>query len=83
MKQKVKDFKKNRASKRITKLSEAQSLLSRYIQMYEKNEITDNMMRTLAYACKTYAEISKIQYLEEIETRLVELEKRSTNEKRF
>ena len=81
MKQRVKDFKKNRASKRITRLSEAQSLLSRYIQLYEKDEISDSKLRTLSYACKTYAEISKIQYLEDLENRLTELENKAKNER--
>lgn len=81
MKKKVKEFVRNnkRASKRIEKLTDAQRLLARYIQLYEKDEITDSKLRTLSYACKTYSEISKIHYLEDFENRLTNLE--ANNEK--
>lgn len=76
MKKIVKEFAvQKRASKKISKLSDAQRLLAKYIQMYERDEISDSKLRTLSYSVKTFAEISKIQYLEVIEERLTKLEK--------
>ena len=83
MKAKVSEYieKNHRASPIIKKLSDAQRLLARYIQMFERDEIDDSKLRSLSYACKTYAEISKINYLEDIENRIEAIEK-AQNEKR-
>ena len=88
MKAKVREFiEKNktlRASPKIQKITDSQRLLARYIQMYERDEITDTKMRTLAYACKTYAEIGRINIdvveIENINQRIEAIEK-AYNEK--
>ena len=62
--------------RRIQKVQDARRLLASYIFYLQKGEINVNDAKAMAYLLIKYAELYKIESLENIELRLIELEEK-------
>ena len=81
MKKKVKKLIENKGltgikPRRIQKVQDARRLLASYIFHLQKGEIKADDAKVMAYLLIKYAELYKIESLENIELRLAELEEK-------
>lgn len=79
MKSKVKELIENKGvigikPRRISKIQDARRLLASYIYELQKGTVKGQDAKTMAYLLIKYAELYKVESLENIELRLSELE---------
>ncbi|MFC2103531.1 hypothetical protein ACFLSS_03780 [Bacteroidota bacterium] len=75
-----KRFMRINTPKRISKIKDARRLLANLIYLFQSGEISSDYLKTLCYALIKYSELYKVETLEYLEERVMNLEESFKNE---